>query len=53
MSARGVRTSDHLPVVARIEATLVDACRPVDVVGRDERRGASLLGSRVTLCAMM
>lgn len=52
-SARGVRTSDHLPVVARIEATLVDACRPVDVVGRDERRGASLLGSRVTLCAMM
>lgn len=50
-SARGVRTSDHLPVVAKIEATLADASRPG---GTPHHRGLSASkGSRITLCSVM
>lgn len=61
-SARGVRTSDHLPVVARIEATLADASRPItggdtaakhhNRPGGDSSSSASLV-SRITLCVVM
>lgn len=64
-SARGVRTSDHLPVVARIEATLADASRPIiggggtaarhhhhHRPGGDSSSSASLV-SRITLCSVM
>lgn len=49
-SARGVRTSDHLPVVARIEATLANASRPRLKDGAP-RKQSSL--SRITLCSIM
>ena len=54
-SAKLVRTSDHLPVVARIEATITNASRPTALSSqqRGGRSFSSSSSSRITLCSVM
>ena len=56
-SVKGVTTSDHLPVVAKIEAILTNASRPTGSAAssRHKHRGRSSSSgsSRITLCSVM